>query len=60
MLNKDGQGEIVVALMYSPADKKRKSGQGAGKLYVKIIEAKNLQGKDADGLSDPFCKRYDK
>ena len=49
----------MVALMYSPADKKRKSGQGAGKLYVKIIEGKSLPGKDADGLSDPFCKRYE-
>ena len=50
----------MVALMYSPADKKRKSGQGAGKLHVKMIEARNLPGKDADGLSDPFCKRYDR
>lgn len=54
----DSQGELVVGLMYAPADKKRKKGANSGKLYVKIVEGRNLPGKDSDNLSDPFCKSY--
>lgn len=41
----------------SSKDKKKKKKSG-GKLHIKLKEARNLPAKDANGFSDPFCKRY--
>ncbi|XP_048577698.1 uncharacterized protein LOC5500410 isoform X2 [Nematostella vectensis] len=55
------QPEIILSLKYVTAEKvkrksKRQSIASKGELHVHIMEAKNLPGKDADGMSDPFCK----
>ncbi|XP_046848226.1 synaptotagmin-like protein 4 isoform X3 [Xenia sp. Carnegie-2017] len=49
-------GQLVVALMFTKEEKKRKKSNENGKLHVKVVEARNLPGKNADGFSDPFCK----
>lgn len=60
-------GEIVFALKYVPPSalvstkkkkKKKKAEEEKGELHINIIEASNLLAKDANGFSDPFCKRY--
>lgn len=55
-------GDLTVSLMFerpeeSSTDKKKKKKSG-GKLHIKLKEARNLPAKDANGFSDPFCKRY--
>ncbi|XP_031557758.1 uncharacterized protein LOC116294313 isoform X2 [Actinia tenebrosa] len=52
--------ELIVALKYVTGDKTKKKSKKSqpmkGELMLQILEAKNLPGKDADGMSDPFCK----
>lgn len=57
----------MVSLKYVPPSaltsgkkkkKKKKTDDEKGELHIKIIEASNLIAKDANGFSDPFCKRY--
>lgn len=55
--------EMILALKYVTADKVRKKGKKGsaaagdkGELHVHLLEAKNLPGKDHDGMSDPYCK----
>ena len=51
--------ELILALKYVTPDKVKRKGKKAvdkGELHVHLLEAKNLPGKDADGMSDPFCK----
>jgi len=49
-----------LALKYITADKvKQKKGRQKGELHVHLLEARNLPGMDADGMSDPYCKWYD-
>lgn len=51
--------ELVLALKYVTADKlKNKKGRHKGELHVHLLEARNLPGMDADGMSDPYCKCY--
>jgi len=51
--------ELVLALKYITADKvKQKKGRQKGELHVHLLEARNLPGMDADGMSDPYCKCY--
>jgi hypothetical protein len=38
--------------------KKKKADDEKGELHINIVEASNLLAKDANGFSDPFCKRY--
>ncbi|XP_078372421.1 uncharacterized protein LOC144656073 isoform X3 [Oculina patagonica] len=48
--------ELVLALKYVTADKVKKKGRHKGELHVHLLEARNLPGMDADGMSDPYCK----
>ena len=48
--------ELVLALKYVTADKVKKRGRRKGELHVHLLEARNLPGMDADGMSDPYCK----
>jgi len=48
--------ELVLALKYVTADKVKKRGRHKGELHVHLLEARNLPGMDADGMSDPYCK----
>ena len=49
--------ELVLALKYVTSDKvKNKRGRSKGELHVHLLEARNLPGMDADGMSDPYCK----
>lgn len=51
--------ELVLALKYVTADKvKQKKGRQKGELQIHLLEARNLPGMDADGMSDPYCKCY--
>lgn len=54
-------GDLTVSLMFErpeePKEKKKKK-KSAGKLHIKLKEARNLPSKDANGFSDPFCKSY--
>ena len=54
-------GELEFALMFRPPDtikdKKKKKKKNLGELHIRLIGAKNLPAKDANGFSDPFCKR---
>lgn len=51
--------ELVLALKYVTSDKvKNKKGKSKGELHVHLLEARNLPGMDADGMSDPYCKCY--
>ena len=36
----------------------KKGPVAKGELHVHLLEARNLPGKDADGMSDPYCKWY--
>ncbi|EDO29765.1 predicted protein, partial [Nematostella vectensis] len=50
------KGEVYVTAEKVKRKSKRQSIASKGELHVHIMEAKNLPGKDADGMSDPFCK----
>ncbi|XP_022799657.1 synaptotagmin-like protein 4 [Stylophora pistillata] len=48
--------ELVLSLKYVTADKVKKKGRTKGELHVHLLEARNLPGMDANGMSDPYCK----
>ncbi|KAK3699302.1 hypothetical protein QZH41_018419 [Actinostola sp. cb2023] len=52
--------ELILAVKYVTGDKVKRKGKKSlpskGELQLQVLEAKNLPGKDADGMSDPFCK----
>lgn len=53
-------GELELALMFRPPEAikdKKKKKKNKGELHIRLIGAKNLPAKDANGFSDPFCKR---